>query len=71
VKNSYLNAGGQVFYMQRVSGVLGQNQEDGYEDDDCMLSSLKELMHNKYGDIILLCSVTVAFGMLLAVSASG
>lgn len=57
--------------MQRVSGVLGQNQEDGYEDDDCILSGLKELMHNKYGDIILLCSVTVAFGMLLAVSASG
>ena len=34
-------------------------------------SGLKELMHNKYGDIILLCSVTVAFGMLLAVSAIG
>jgi hypothetical protein len=57
--------------MQRVSGVLGQNQEDGYEDDSCLLSCLKQLMHNKYGDIILLCSVTVAFGMLLAVSASG
>ena len=57
--------------MQRVSGGLGQNQEDGYEDDSCVLSCLNKLMHNKYGDIILLCSVIVAFGMLLAVSASG
>jgi hypothetical protein len=57
--------------MQRMNGVLGENQEDGYEDDGCILSGLKELLHNKYGDIILLCSVTVAFGMLLAVSASG
>ncbi len=57
--------------MQRMNGVLGENQEDGYEDDGCILSGLKELLHNKYGDIILLCSVTIAFGMLLAVSASG
>jgi hypothetical protein len=61
----------QVCYMQRVSGVLGQGQEDGNEDTNGILSGLKGLMHNKYGDIILLCSVTVAFGMLLAVSASG
>ncbi len=57
--------------MQRVSGVLGQSQEDGYEDTNGMLSGLKGLMHNKYCDIILLCCVTVAFGMLLAVSAIG
>ena len=57
--------------MQKVSGVLGQSREDGYEDSNCILSGLKELMHNKYGDIILICSVTVAFGMLLAVSAIG
>ena len=61
----------QVCYMQRVSGVLEQSREDGYEDTNGILSGLKELMHNKYGDIILLCSVTVAFGMLLAVSAAG
>ena len=61
----------QVCYMQRMSGVLEQSREDGYEDTNCILSGLKELMHNKYGDIILLCSVTVAFGMLLAVSAAG
>jgi hypothetical protein len=57
--------------MQRASGVSGQSREDGYEDTDCIISGLKELMHNKYSDIILLCSVTVAFGMLLAVSAIG
>jgi hypothetical protein len=57
--------------MQRVSGVLGQGQEDWNENENGILSGLKDLIHNKYGDIILLCSVTVAFGMLLAVSASG
>ena len=57
--------------MQRVSGVSGQSHEDGYEDTNGILSGLEELMHNKYCDIILLCSVAVAFGMLLAVSAVG
>jgi hypothetical protein len=61
----------QVCYMQRVSGVLGQSREDGYEDTNGILSGLKGLMHNKYGDIILLCGVTLAFGMLLAVSSTG
>jgi hypothetical protein len=61
----------QVCYMQRMSGVLEQSRGDGSEDTNGILSGLKELMHNKYGDIILLCSVTVAFGMLLAVSAAG
>jgi hypothetical protein len=61
----------QLCSMQKVNGVLGQSREDGYEDTKCILSSLKELMHNKYADIILLCSVTVAFWMLLAVSAIG
>jgi hypothetical protein len=57
--------------MQRVSGVLEQSRQDGYEDTNRILSGLKGLMHNKYGDVILLCSVTVAFGMLLAISAAG
>jgi len=61
----------QVCYMQRASGVLEQSLQDGYEDTNSILSGLKGLMHNKYGDIILLCSVTVAFGMLLAISAAG
>jgi hypothetical protein len=60
----------KVSYMQRVSGVLEQCREGGYENTDCILSGLKDLMQNKYGDIILLCSVTVAFGMLLAASAA-
>lgn len=57
--------------MQRKSGVLGRGQVDGNKNTNGILSGLKDLMHNKYGDIILLCSVTIAFGMLLAVSASG
>jgi len=57
--------------MQKMSGVWEQSREDRNEDTNSILSGLKGLMHNKYGDIILLCSVTVAFGMLLAVSAIG
>ncbi len=57
--------------MQRMSGVMEQNQKSGCEDTNCILSGLMGLLHDKYGDIILLCSVTVAFGMLLAVSAIG
>jgi hypothetical protein len=61
----------QVIYMQRICGVMKPCQEGGCEDTDCILSGLTGLMHNKYGDVILLCGVTVAFGMLLAVSAAG
>jgi len=57
--------------MQRVSGVWEKRWGDRNEEINCILSGLKGLMHNKYGDIILLFSVTVAFGMLLAVSAIG
>jgi hypothetical protein len=71
VKNRYLNGAVHVQYMQGVSGVLGQNQEGGCEEPSCVLSGFQELMHSKYSDIILLCGVIVAFGMLLAVSASG
>jgi len=59
------------YCMQRVSGFLKNSQGDRNEDTNGILFSLKELMHNKYGDIILLCSVTAAFGVLLAVSAAG
>ncbi|MDD4580611.1 MAG: hypothetical protein PHF80_08045 [Methanothrix sp.] len=44
---------------------------DGDERANCMLSRLKGLMRSKYGDVILLCSVTLAFGMLLVLSAAG
>ncbi|MDD1761678.1 MAG: hypothetical protein LUQ59_05550 [Methanothrix sp.] len=57
--------------MQRVSGISGQDMVDGDEGTNCMLSRLKELMCSKYGDVILLCSVTLAFGMLLMLSAAG
>lgn len=50
---------------------MEKSWENGHEDTNCILSGLKDLMHNKYSDIILLCSVTVAFGMLLAASATG
>ena len=35
-----------------------------------ILSGVRGLIRSKYGDIILLCTVTVAFCMLLAFSAS-
>jgi hypothetical protein len=57
--------------MEKVSGVLDQRMVEGYEDMNCILSGLKGLMQNKYSNIILLFSVTVAFGMLLVVSAIG
>jgi len=56
--------------MQRVSGFSGKDAVDGDEGIECMLSRLKGLMRSKYGDVILLCSVTLAFGMLLALSAA-
>jgi hypothetical protein len=55
--------------MQRVSGYSGKDVVDGDERIECMLSRLKGLMGSKYGDVILLCSVTAAFVMLLALSA--
>jgi hypothetical protein len=71
VKNSYLNAFAQVCLMPRISGALEQDWVDGCKDVNCILSALRALMQSKYSDIILLCSVTIAFGMLLAVSAIG
>ena len=56
--------------MQRASGVSEQSREKRDEYTNGILSDLKGLMHNKYSDIILLCSVIVAFGILLAASAT-
>ncbi|MDD4161707.1 MAG: hypothetical protein PHW87_04430 [Methanothrix sp.] len=53
-----------------MSGVSEQIREEGDEYANSILSDLKGLMHNKYSDIILLCSVIVAFGILLAASAT-
>jgi len=44
---------------------------DGSYESDCKLAGLKALMHGKYGDIILLCSVMLAFLVKLALSAAG
>lgn len=60
--------------MHRVSGVRKmemESEEMREKDDNPILGSLKRLSHNKYCDLILLCSVAAAFGMLLAVSTFG
>jgi len=48
-----------------VTGKTG----DGDEAACYIWSGLKGLMQNKYGDLILLCSVAAAFGLLLVFSA--
>ena len=57
--------------MPRVRGVSGKGMADGCGETDCVLAGLKALMHSKYGDIILLCSVMLAFLVMLALSAAG
>lgn len=60
--------------MHRVSGVRKMEMEsEEMKENDCnqILVSLKRLSHHKYCDLILLCSVAAAFGMLLAVSTYG
>jgi len=50
-----------------VSGEMGKGDEAA-----CYIwSGLKGLMQNKYGDLMLLCSVAAAFGLLLVLSACG
>ena len=54
--------------MSRVRVVSGEGMVDG--ENDCMLSGLSALMQGKYGDIILLCSVMLAFLIMLALSSA-
>ena len=54
-----------------VRGASGKGMLDGMGETDCMLSGLKALMHSKYGDVILLCSVMLAFLLMLALSTAG
>ena len=54
-----------------VRGASGKGMLDGMGETDCMLSGLKALTHSKYGDVILLCSVMLAFLIMLALSAAG
>jgi len=56
--------------MSQVRGASGKCMVDGYGENDCMLSGLRALMQSKYGDIILLCSVMLAFLIMLALSAA-
>jgi putative copper export protein len=56
--------------MSQERGASGKYMVDGYVDNDCMLSGLRALMQSKYGDIILLCSVMLAFLIMLALSAA-
>jgi hypothetical protein len=58
-------------YMQMVSGASGEKRGNRRDEQSCMLSCLKGLMHSKYGDAILLGGVTIAFGLLLMASAIG
>lgn len=57
--------------MPRVSGASGKGMGDGSYGHDGKLDGLKALMHGKYGDVILLCSVMLAFLAMLAISAVG
>ncbi len=58
--------------MHRVSGVAGMGSgEINSEGVNMILIGIKKLMKHKYSDVFLLCSVAVAFGTLLIVSALG
>jgi hypothetical protein len=60
--------------MPRVSGVSGSMGERGVVDElggERFVSCLRVLMRNKYGDLILLCTVMAAFAALLVVSTLG
>jgi hypothetical protein len=57
--------------MQQVNEFWGQGSEACDEDANAIFTGLRGLMRNKYGDIILLFSLAVAFCMLLAISATG
>lgn len=57
--------------MQRMSEFWGQGCVACSEDTNSILSNVRGLIRSKYGDIVLLCIVTVAFCILLAFSATG
>jgi len=57
--------------MSSMSGATEQEWAHGCKDVNCFIAAMRALMHSKYIDVILLCGVTFAFVMLLAVSAIG
>jgi len=48
-----------------------ESEEMDEKESSIVLYSLGKLMHNKYCDLILLFTVSAAFGMLLALSTFG
>jgi len=56
--------------MQQMIEIWGQGSELGDGGQNGILLGLSRIMHGKYGDVILLCTVMLAFVMLLAFSAS-
>jgi hypothetical protein len=72
VKNSYLNTAVELQLMSGVSLVSGKESGDmNISNASELISGLRKLMKHKYSDLFLLCSVAVAFGTLLVVSALG
>jgi hypothetical protein len=58
--------------MSGVSFVSGKESGDmNINNVSTLAVSLRKLMKHKYSDLFLLCSVAVAFGTLLVVSALG
>lgn len=56
--------------MQQTSEIWGQGIEVGVEGQNQSFQGLRRLMQGKYADVILLCTVMMAFFMLLAFSVS-
>jgi len=58
--------------MSGVSFVSGTESGDmNANNTSAMICGIRKLMKHKYSDLFLLCSVAVAFGTLLVVSALG
>ncbi len=57
--------------MNGVYGFKGRESGEMNERQNAVVGGVRKLMRHKYGDVFLLCSVAVAFGMLLIVSAIG
>jgi hypothetical protein len=58
--------------MQKARGFGGHECEATHDLYTNIISSgLKKLIHHKYGDIVILLTLTAAFGMLLAASING
>lgn len=52
-------------------GIKGEGEEMDEKGSSIILYGLRKLMRNKYCDLILLFTVSAAFGMLLVLSTTG